>query len=483
MRGKHVAVLGGSIAGLMSALAFARGGARVTLIERDTVDTLPSTGAIDGVSVNHWWRKGVPHARHTHALAALGRKTLRERAMDVWTALVAAGAIEMPFGAQLQDATATSRCDDPDLFGLSVRRSFVETVLRPIVQAEPNVTLLTQTPVDGLLLGGDGIAIVQGVQTVHGEIRADLTIDALGRGSALCRWLRAAGAAVPAEIVENCGLAYYSRWYRLLRRPAARLDAGFSAGGYAAASGCIVCPADNGYASVTLMVPQGDKALHAFDDPALFTAAARQHSGIAAWLQSGVCEPVSDVLRWPVCENRFRHFVVDGQPVVVGVVAVGDALCITNPTYTRGMSLAMRHAFALADLAQHDGLDDPYRLAVQADSLAQRWVLPWHEDSVLQDRARGALWAGTATHVLPHDEITLQHVAAAARHDPVVWRALARRTGMLDRPEAIFAQTDVLERVRVLRGQCMPPPLQPSRDALLQLIARHRSVHCAHPLA
>ncbi|MCF5940069.1 FAD-dependent oxidoreductase, partial [Xanthomonas perforans] len=79
MRGKHIAVLGGSIAGLTSALAFARSGARVTLIERDAVDAALPSGAAGGGSVDHGWRKGVPHARHTHALAALGRRTLRER--------------------------------------------------------------------------------------------------------------------------------------------------------------------------------------------------------------------------------------------------------------------------------------------------------------------------------------------------------------------------------------------------------------------
>ncbi|MBV6667950.1 FAD-dependent oxidoreductase [Xanthomonas euvesicatoria pv. alangii] len=481
MRGKHIAVLGGSIAGLTSTLAFARSGARVTLIERDAVDAALPSGAAGGGSVDHGWRKGVPHARHTHALAALGRRTLRERAPDVWSALIAAGAIEMPFGAQLQGLAATPRCDDPDLFGLSVRRAFVETVLRPIVLAEPNVTVLAQTAVSGLLVGGEGIAMVHGVQTGNGEVRADLTIDALGRGSALCKWLRTAGAAPPSESVENCGLAYYTRWYHLIRRPTVRLDAGFSAGGYAATSGCIVCPADNDYASITLMVPQGDKALHAFDAPELFTAVARQHVGIAAWLQPGVCEPVSDVLRWPVCENRFRHFMVDGQPVVLGVVAVGDALCTTNPTYTRGMSLAMRHAFALADLVQQDGLDDPHRFAAQADALVQQWIRPWHDDSVMQDRTRSALWAGTPSPP-PQGQITLQHISAAARHDAVVWQALARRTGMLAPPDAIFARADVLARVRALGVQPMPPS-QPGRDALLQLIDRHRSANCVHPPA
>ncbi|MCC4595626.1 FAD-dependent monooxygenase [Xanthomonas campestris pv. phormiicola] len=483
MTAPHVAVLGGSVAGLLSALAFARSGVRVTLIERDALGVPSVSDLRDPARVERWWRKGVPHARHTHALAALGRQLLRAHAPDVWHALLAAGAVEMPFGAQLHGQAQVPRCDDADLAGLSVRRSLVEAVLLPIVYAEPQVSVRQRTAVTGLVLDAGG-AKVRGVQTSTGEVLADLTIDALGRGSPFAKWLHAAAVETPADSVERCGLSYYTRWYRLRQRPSVRLEAGFSAGGHAAASGCIVCPADNGYASVTLMVAQDDKALHAFDDPRLFVAAARQHPGLAAWLEPDVCEPVSGVLRWPVCENRFRRFARGGQPVVLGTVAVGDALCITNPTYTRGMSLAMRYVFALAELARAEGLQDLVRFAHRADRLAQRLVRPWHDDSVMQDRARNALWAGTPPAPPTTAEITLQHIAAAAGHDPLVWHALARRTGMLDPPEAIFARADVMARVQALRAQGGPPPARrPTRDDLLHLIARHDAAPCLHPLA
>ncbi|WP_045727499.1 FAD-dependent oxidoreductase [Xanthomonas sp. GPE 39] len=478
----HVVVLGGSVAGLTSALAFARQGARVTLIERDPIDHPNVSDLRQGASLKAWWRKGVAHARHTHALAALGRQVLRERAADVWHALLAAGALEMPFGATLDGRGRIPRCEDPDLFGLSVRRSLVEAVLRPIVCAEPNVQLRSQTAVTGLILDRAAIPTVQGVRTTAGDVLGDLTIDALGRGSPLAKWLYAAGMPEPSESVEPCGLAYYTRWYRVRQPPSVRLQAGLSAGGYAAASGCVVCPADNGYASVTLMVPQADKRLHVFDDPLLFTAVARAHPGVADWLQPTVCTPLSDVLRWPVCENRLHRFVMDGRPLLLGAVAVGDSLCITNPTYTRGMSLAMRYAFALADLAACEGVHDPVSFALQADRLAGRWVRPWYQDSVEQDRVRTACWAGMPPSPRSAD-ITLQDIAATARHDPLVWHALARRTGMLDAPEAIFAREDVLVRVHAHRAQDMPSPPQPSRAALMRLIADNRMADCVHPPA
>ncbi|MFS8441105.1 FAD-dependent monooxygenase [Xanthomonas campestris pv. raphani] len=479
-----IAVLGGSVAGLMTALSIARTGAQVELVERDALTAQRSDPASGNDSVEYWWRKGAPQARHTHALAALGRRTLRERAPDVWQALIDAGAIEMPFGAQLQGAIAVPRCADPELFGLSVRRSLVEDVLRPIVLAERTIRVRDQTSVTGLLMRSADIPVVEGVTTSQGDLRAALTIDALGRGSSFAKWLRAAGVHPPEETVEGCGLAYFTRWYRIVQRPSVRLDAGFSAGGYALSSGCIVCPADNGYASITLMVPHADKALQAFTEPAAFTAAARSHVGIAPWLAPGAMDALSGVVRWPLCENRYRPLLVEGRPRVLGAIAVGDALCITNPTYTRGMSLAMRYAFAIADLLQRDGLDDAHRIAVEADALAQDLVRPWHGDGAAQDRVRTALWAGAPAPPTQADAITLQQIAMASRHDEVVWQALARRSGMLDAPEAIFRQAEVLERVNSILERVQPsPPAAPSRGDLLRVLEQHRSVDFAHPLA
>ncbi|MEA9578453.1 FAD-dependent oxidoreductase [Xanthomonas nasturtii] len=471
----QVLVVGGSIAGLMSALAFARHGYQVTVLERDGVVGGSSLAGDAHLPTPRWWRKGVPHARHTHALAALGRQVLRERAPDIWQALLDAGAVEMPFGATLAPGVAVPRNDDPELFGLSTRRSLIEDVVRAVVLAEPNITLHAATSVHGLLVRTDDSPLVEGVCSSRGELRAALTIDALGRGSAFGKWLRQAGVQTPDTLVDNCGLAYFTRWYRCRQRPNVQLTAGFSVGGYAASSGCIVCPADNGYVSITLMAPHGDNAWNGMVEPAVFTAAACAHAGIAPWLDAAVCEPVSDVLRWPVCENRYRSAVASGMPTVAGTIAVGDALCTTNPTYTRGMSLAMRHAYAVADLAHREGLDDPLRFAIDADALAQRLVRPWYVDSVAQDRTRSALWAGEPPAFQHPDAIGLPHIAAAARHDAVVWHALARRTVMLEDPSAIFNRHDVVTRVRSLAATpAVPSSAAPSRETLLQLIAQHR---------
>jgi hypothetical protein len=109
------------------------------------------------------------------------------------------------------------------------------------------------------------------------------------------------------------------------------------------------------------------------------------------------------------------------------------------------------------------------------DGLAQSLLRPWFEDSVAQDRVRNALWRGEPAPQTPPDTITLQQIAAASRHDDVVWHALARRSGMLDEPDAIFARTDVLARVqRVLAQHPSSAPPGPSKHDLLRLIDERR---------
>ena len=62
----HVVVVGAGIGGLGSALAFARAGHRVTLIERD--DT-PMPADVEGAF--EWQRRGAPQVRHPHAFLGL----------------------------------------------------------------------------------------------------------------------------------------------------------------------------------------------------------------------------------------------------------------------------------------------------------------------------------------------------------------------------------------------------------------------------
>jgi 2-polyprenyl-6-methoxyphenol hydroxylase-like FAD-dependent oxidoreductase len=59
---RSIVVLGGGVAGLSAALAFARDGHRVTIVERDDLIVGEPLEALD------WDRKGIPHFMQPHAL-------------------------------------------------------------------------------------------------------------------------------------------------------------------------------------------------------------------------------------------------------------------------------------------------------------------------------------------------------------------------------------------------------------------------------
>src|SRR5438874_9886477 len=134
-------VAGGGPAGLAAALALARAGARVTLVERDPLEC--GTTAASAFSAP---RGGIAHYHAPHAFLPRGAKVLRERAPDVFEMLLENGAFELRIAAKLPD----THSDDAELTLLCVRRPLIEWALREAVLREQLVR--TQTGrVDGLL--------------------------------------------------------------------------------------------------------------------------------------------------------------------------------------------------------------------------------------------------------------------------------------------------------------------------------------------
>ena len=82
----------------------------------------------------------------------------------------------------------------------------------------------------------------------------------------------------------------------------------------------------------------------------------RSYPLVAHWADG---EPLDDdIAVMAKIEDRHRAFVVDGEPVVTGVAALGDAWACTNPSLGRGATIGLLHARALRDAIRTHALDD-----------------------------------------------------------------------------------------------------------------------------
>jgi flavin-dependent dehydrogenase len=464
----ELVVVGGGVAGLGAALALARSGHPVTVLERDK-GRLPDS---PDHAFEQWDRHGAPQFWHSHGFLARLRNLLRDRAPDVLAALLEAGATELRFTdrlpVEMEDTAA--RPGDEELVALACRRVTFEWVLRRCVMAEPGVRFVDGTAVDGLV--HDDLR-VRGVRAGNVEFAAGHVVDASGRRSSLDRWLVDIGAGTPEEETVECGILYLSRFYRLLEGAEEPVMEGPIGGdlGYVKYA---IFPGDNRTFSVTFGLNTDETTMRPLLlQPHLFDAAARSLPSTAAWVDSARAAPISDVKIMARLVNRARRFVIDGEPLALGVHAIGDAAVHTNPLYGRGCSLALVHAWLLADLvAAHTG--DPHALALAFDTATRAELEPWYRASVAQDRQNQASAGGDEADGMR--SLTRDGLMPAVRRDPEVFRAFLRVFNLLDPPDAMLKNSDVTGRILAVwqaRGERPdPPPEGPSHDEMLAILAR-----------
>ena len=462
----RISVIGAGVAGLGAALALARDGHDVVLLERDATPLPP-----DPHAAFEWDRRGAPQVRHSHALLARLRNLLRDHYPDVLADLLAAGATELRFTDNLPVGMEdrSPHPGDDDLVALACRRTTFEWVLRRSVLAQGGVELRDGVVVEGLA-GRAGA--VSGVRLAGGPtIDADVVVAATGRRSPIPAWLAEVGGAEVFEEEEDTGIVYFSRFYRLcdgVEEPVMEGPIGADLGYLKFA----VFRGDNGTFSVTLAVANDDTELRkTLLHPEAFDAAAALMEPVAPWVAPGMSEPITGVHIMAKLLNRLRRFVTpDGRPVATGFHAIGDASICTNPLYGRGCSLAMVHADLVAEaLRAHP--DDPVARSLAFEEATKREIEPWYDAAVQQDRAN-RLPAETEN---PMRDLLRDGVLPATRTDPLVLRAFLRAFNLLSPPNSLMADGEVIGRVLAVyqdRENRVPePPLGPDRAALLGALA------------
>jgi len=119
--------------------------------------------------------------------------------------------------------------------------------------------------------------------------------------------------------------------------------------------------------------------------PEVFDGVCAQFPGIAAWTDPATAEPISKVFGMGDLRSRWRAFVAEDQPAILGFFAVGDSLVRTNPLYGRGCSFAAVEADILAQVLEHAA--EPAARARLYDVRVREELTPYFNSMRDQDRS------------------------------------------------------------------------------------------------
>ena len=341
-RPKRAIVIGGSIAGLLSAKVLSEVFEEVLIVERDRI----SESAAE--------RTGVPQSPQPHILLTQGYRLLENFFPGLERDLQAAGAVPVDWGRDFQYFAFGDWCanvsEPSGLDSFSCTRPLLEAAVRRQVEQLGNVKRLSPYRVEALVGDADKVTGIRCRQskdkTDERVVEADLIVDASGRSTNALKWLMALGAAVPEVEKIDAQLGYATQRYRIPEdwdeawkvllighEPPEKTQLGYLArvenneliatlGGY-----CQEYP--------PLAQDEFEQAAKRLPDGAFYEAIAQS-------------TPVSEIKAYRSTANRLYHYEQLGK-MPKGFIAIGDAVCALCPAYGQGLTTSAMSALTLQD--------------------------------------------------------------------------------------------------------------------------------------
>ncbi len=426
-------VVGAGPVGLYCAMALARQGDEVTVVDRDP-GPLPDQS---------WRRRGVMQFAHPHYFRHFVRVALQDRLPDVWEQLLAAGGVPANFEGAPEFLT-----------GLQCRRSTFERVLWQAAACEPRLTVRTGVVDDLVSSAGRVSGVVVGGST----LQADRVVCATGRGGSLGDGLREPGSE------SDCGFSYVARLYQ--GWPGAPWPTWALSGRLYDGYQAILFPHDDRTLSALVVLPSHDTELAGLTRTEAFDLAASVIPQLAAWTDPDQYEPLGPPMTGGRLTNGYRgQRDAKGRVAVPGVYFVGDAVCTTNPAAGRGASLGLQQAQALLELL---GAADARDSSEQFDAWCEQHIRPWYDDHVLWDAELLRRYAGEDLDI--EGPLSSDIYCTAAETDPSLLPTVGPVLGMLATPASL---STIDERVRRMLRQGWRPGFAagPTRDELVERMA------------
>lgn len=459
--GERAVVLGGGMAGLLTARVLADRYRQVLVIERDPI--VDVTGP----------RRGVPQARHAHALLARGQQVLDELFPGLHAELTANGILSGDLSGDLRWYVNGRQLRQADcgLLSVSAQRPVLEAHVRARVLGLPNVEVRERTVIQGLRSSADGgritgVRVAADAEGGDGSradggpevLAADLVVDATGRGSRAPVWLQELGYPRPAEDTVKVDLAYTSRFFKLDSDPF----------GTDLAINPVATPANPRGAffgkfpdHLTLLSLTGLLGDHPPRDHEGFLAYTRSLSPPEIYQSIRTAEPLGEIasFRFPASVrrrfDRLRRF-------PAGFLVIGDGVCSFNPVYGQGMTVAAMEAAALADHLA-DGEARPLQFFQEINPIID---VPW-EISAGADLGFPGV-EGKRTLKVKFGNAYMARLHTAAQLDGRFTRAFFRVAGLVDPPQSLMRPGLVFGVLRTARrapagpGPATRPADQPS---------------------